>query len=117
RSKTFSPLDPPAECPATGPLGARWEPRTGVRSSGSHRRLSQSPTIPSSRFAGGTSAAASRQEMNEQMILQMEKCYPCVCLKCYPCLCPLPSSPLSLSAPEGERLAWGVFVCCRSPFD
>jgi hypothetical protein len=49
-----------------------WAPtRTMGSANGSSKprfpsALSQSPTIPSSRFAGGTSAAASRQERNRQ---------------------------------------------------
>ena len=99
RSTMCSPLDPPAECPATGSLRARWEPRTGVRSLGSHRRY------PSRR---PFRRAASREEQVLPLrgsgwitIFRAAKCNPCVCLKCHPCLCPLPTPTLSPLRGEG----------------
>ena len=107
RSTMCSPLDPPAECPATGSLRARWEPRTGVRSLGSHRRY------PSRR---PFRRAASREEQVLPLrgsgwitIFRAAKCNPCVCLKCHPCLCPLPTP--ALSPLRGE----GVFGALRTP--
>ena len=72
--------------------------------------LSQSPTIPSSRFAGGTSAAASRQERRNQQTTT-QKCNPCPGSKCYPCLVPLPPQPLSLRERVAVRPGEGRFKC------
>ncbi len=113
RSTMCSPLDPPAECPATGSLRARWEPRTGVRSLGSHRRY------PSRR---PFRRAASREEQVLPLrgsgwitIFRAAKCNPCVCLKCHPCLCPLPlPGPLPVEGRGSRACVWFLLECAHA---
>ena len=59
--QTWTPCGMPGDWAPTRTIGsANWSSKPRFLSA-----LSQSPTIPLSRFAGGTSAAASRQERNE----------------------------------------------------
>ena len=76
--------------------GANWSSKLRLPSA-----LSQSPTIPSSRFAGGTSACHFAAGGTKQMTTK--KCNPCPCSKCYPCVCPLPSPTLPPLVPRGGR--------------